>query len=252
MKNKKIRLVIISSILLVLMVAVLCTTTLMRLKSIDVQYVNTTLLLSQDDAEGIINSGNFEYGSNLLFTNYVKLIKLERKFPNKAVLHIEERTPVFRIHNSVYEGQYSVYDKDLKVLHVSNQSLLYSVTGENSVPILTFDTSYRYTVDLNLSAGEFLSDDLLKGWMTAIADGTYNYNATLTTIMSQIVLGKTDGNTTFTIYFDNSDIKATIIGDNNLQEKVYNVIKVFTEAGGEYANYDIYTTYDGLIFGQES
>ncbi len=261
MKAKKVRLIIISSILVVLLVVVLCTTTLMRLKDISIEYATSCKLLSQENSEAIIRSGNFEMNKNLLFMNfddeetaiekatpYVDVIKIERKFPNKAIIHIVERTPVFKIHNSTFVGQYSVYDKNLKVLHVATVSQFYSATGEDKVPVLIFDSSFEHEVDLSVAAGNFLSDELLRTWMTAIADGTYNYNATLTTIMSSIKVSKTDGNYVFTINFHNSDIVATVNGDTDLQTKIKNIVTVFSECGGKYSS--ITSSPDGVVFGK--
>lgn len=261
--NKKVRLAIIGSILIVLLVAVLSTTTIIRLKEVSVQFVNNPIFLSMEDSERIIDSGEFEFGSNLLFTKYdnniasiekaipyAKVIKLERKFPNKAILHIEERTPVFRVYNNTF-GQYSIYDKELKVLRVTYEYLLNEKTGENSIPILSFDSSLSRTIDQNISAGNFLDDNTLREWIVAISEGTFNYNSTLTTIMSEIVLGKMDDNTTFTLVFDN-DVTATIIGENNLQDKVFKAIKLYSELGAEYTNYDFIVTYEGTVVGSPS
>lgn len=260
MNKKSVRLVIISSITVFVLVVVLCTTTLMRLRDVSVEYATSCYLFNSTSSPKIIEAGGFRYGSNLLFTSfdsevenieagipYAKVLKIERKFPNKAVVHIEERTPVFMVHNPQLTSNYVVYDKYLKILHISNVSGLYASNGENSVPVLSFDSSYNKKVDLSYSAGQFLQDETLLFWATAFADGTYNYEATQTTIMSRITVGKSAGNTTFTIHFDDSATVAVITGENDLQNKIYKVVKIYTECGSEYTR--IEATYSGDVFG---
>ena len=265
MKKKNVRLLIISLITAFILVVVLCTTTLMRLKDISVEYESTRIYLTDNSSDLIVEASGFNYNENLLFTKmdkyinniekyvpYAKVINIERKFQNKAIIHVAERTPVARVRNSTFLGQFTVYDKELKVLNVSNEMNLNKSVGEDKLPIIRFDNTYQHEIDLSVTSGQFLHDEILRYYIASIADGTYEYNQMSTTIMSDIIIGKSGGYTIFTISFNNSDITANIVGENDLEDKIYNVIKVFSESSGVYSGYNIGVTYDGIVYQQNN
>jgi len=126
---RKKRLIIISSILSVLAVMIVLASTVFMLRSVEVDIVSSNnSVISEAQSDEIIKAAKFNYGGNVLFMNfskqterieesfsYVKVEKIERKFPNKIVVHISERTPAAYAETDQYVY---VLDKDLKILNV--------------------------------------------------------------------------------------------------------------------------------------
>ena len=210
---RKKRLIIISSILSVFAVMIILASTVFMLKNVQVDIVSANnSVIFNSDAEGIIASAKFNYGGNLLFMKfsnqierieeaypYAKVEKVERKFPNKVVVHISERVPAAFAKTDEYVY---VLDKDLKVLNV------------------VYATNYLYgTCDIPESAKHVPEINLeIK---TETSDGQRIENASFKEILQNIVLGLSKSNkeisqlSSITISYENEELRLLIGVENN-------------------------------------
>lgn len=127
MKNK--RLIILLSIFSFIILIVVLSSTVFTVKTstISVEWHSTTQVFSpQEDNKNIISVASQKenvmfYDKNLAKTNieekfpYAKVLKVERKFPNKIVLHLTERQEQYAIK---VDDEYYVLDDSAKVLCV--------------------------------------------------------------------------------------------------------------------------------------
>ncbi len=121
------KLIALFSILFVIVLFVFCMA-FFTLQHVSVFFIHPTN--KAFDHTGIIESAEFDYGRSLVSQDkqqyianiekanpYIKVNKIETKFPNRMIIHVEERQPMYVLHN-VTAGQYLVLDEQMKVLEI--------------------------------------------------------------------------------------------------------------------------------------
>lgn len=127
MKNK--RLTIILIIFTVFVLVICLTSALFMLNSVSVNFLSTATIFVNRQQD-IIDSGQFDYGKNVLFLNkkkyiqnlelnnpYLKVINIETIFPNKLKINCIERAQLFYVE---YGENIFALDEDFKVLDKLN------------------------------------------------------------------------------------------------------------------------------------
>lgn len=238
MQNRKKRLIILSAILCGVLVIILLASTLFSLKSVRIEFKNARYALDEEyyTENYIVDSGKFKFGSNLLFyevntakanieksIGYAEVIKIERIFPNSITVHIAERQPCVLIKS---EDLYFVLDKNLKILHVSNQENLLEINNEKYCPLL-------YVENLNLEdkqMGDFLENSNLKEILTQIFNCAYMASLSMGHFMSvkitvdelSEVVTRIDARPTYGGGY------IEIVGTNDLQNKMISAFAIFS------------------------
>lgn len=160
MTKKKV--IALFSILLVIATVIVIMTTF-TLKSVSIFFVSPTTTIF--DSDQMVKAGEFEIGKSLFLQNkdkniakiekkvpYAKVLKIETKFPNKFVVHVKEREPLYALYNGV-ENSYIVLDEEFKVLSILDEEAYLDVF---EVPPIMIDCS-NYTVVYNFGEGDFIS-----------------------------------------------------------------------------------------------
>ncbi|MDE5549512.1 MAG: FtsQ-type POTRA domain-containing protein [Clostridia bacterium] len=112
--------------------------TLFSIGGIDVNTTNDITLSAEQKLE-IIEISQIKKGKNILSIDEsiaisnielnqpeLKVISIERKFPNKVVIYVTKRTAVFSC--KMEDGRYAILDRELKVIAISNNEN-YSLTS---------------------------------------------------------------------------------------------------------------------------
>ncbi|NCA68036.1 MAG: FtsQ-type POTRA domain-containing protein [Clostridia bacterium] len=125
-------------VILLVVVLIVLNLTLFTISDITVlNKVYSDLIIDND----IITSSNIQAGSNIFSLSerkaisnieidnpYIKVTSIERKFPNKIIIHVTVRTAVMTIAVNGGDG-YALLDSNLKILEIVNQySNLYSAS----------------------------------------------------------------------------------------------------------------------------
>lgn len=119
--------------------------TLFGLSAVEVSFDSTTKKLILNESE-IVEAGEFRYGACVLFEGkkasiqkieqaceknenfaYLRVKNIETVFPNKFVVHVEEREELFAVE---CEDKFLLCDRDLRVLDVLDE---FSSTAENAI-----------------------------------------------------------------------------------------------------------------------
>ena len=136
-------------ILAVIASAVVLAVVLGTLFSIGGVDVNTTndITLSAEQKSEIIELSQIKKGKNIFSVDEgiainnielnqpsLKVISIERKFPNKVVIYVTDRTAIFSCRTE--DGRYAILDRELKVIAFSNGEMpsltkLTGLEGEN-------------------------------------------------------------------------------------------------------------------------
>lgn len=226
----------------------------------------STTYLSTYDYDGIIESGEFDYGKNILFVDfdenlrkiekkypYVKVINIERKFPNYAVINLKERIPAGRL---VSNNGYYCVDEDLKILNnVADSTEYNTVTAEAKTPAYYIGESYALEYNKDLSVGDFLDDSKLKYFISSFYNGvvTTDYIGDVATALSCISI--VDSVTIeyepvfdrvrFDVRFAGSESVAEIYDNENLEDSIYKITKLYIANGSKYSEYR--SSIEGVI-----
>ena len=150
MKNK--RLILLLSILAFVTVVVILGSTLFTLHTVSFSWKTSKNNLS--DVSDTVIADTLPKGNSVFFLNkgeitenlevkypYIKVLKLETKFPNKLIVHCEERVGMYAV--ELINSKYAIVDEDNKVLeHVtSEQYANWDEEVKGSKPIATTVTS---------------------------------------------------------------------------------------------------------------
>lgn len=180
MKTK--RLVIILSVLIFITLIIVLCSAVFTVQTISVNWLTQPNVLTVSDNEEIIqNSAIKKYNS--VFTlkkqdyidniekniSYIKVVKIEVKFPNKVVIHAMERDPYYYIFLGGLE--YMILDSEMKVLQITDDFTKY-VTDFRISPIELDLDSTLYS-NLDLGRGDFLNmvySDTFKQFATLLSD----------------------------------------------------------------------------------
>lgn len=233
LKSRK-RLVIILSIIAAIFVLVVLTSALFSLKNVEVVY--SSVASENSVVEGykkdeIIKTGEFAYGKNILFLNYknniakiekaypfAKVVKVERKFPNKAIIHIVERQPVFKVQVG---STYYCLDSDLKIL---------SDNVNFSSNLINFPTLLNFTIPDGKRAGDQLSNAHITSVMADIFAGVMGKqsNISITSLKSiNISNNEVTGEQEITIINNNDEVKIILEGSQNISAKIVCAYEVY-------------------------
>ncbi len=261
MKKRK-RLIILTSLISVVLLIVILSSTLFTLKTVDVEFrTANNKYLNETQIDQIVSSGQFPMKKNIFFANldksinlieknnpYVKVINIERKFPSSATINIVERAPAVKVYKSA--NQCYILDEELKILNIVNNENGYLVcTGEDQVPTFDLSAYEGLTLDLSGEAGDFLSNNTFKSYVSAFYRGAYGYQGVGTSIFEKITL-KYEAATDviyFNVTFRESDVTAVVQLPENLEDSVYKVVSVYMTKGTEYSSITAYR--DGKVLG---
>ena len=231
---------------------VLCTifALVFRLKTVDIEIRSR---IDQEDTnlesnikETVLNSGEFDFGKNIIFMSfddniakieksnpYVKVEEVIRHFPNIVRIYISEREPRYRVKDSESESWY-ILDIDFKILDkVSNADLKEKVvSGDSCYYDQTIEIA-KETLTLKGIVGEFVDDaEEIRNYLTDITTGVYGKTKDITAVRK---IEYTEADKTFTITMRNAGnseqygCKIKVVGTSKLYEKVLKGVVVFIE-----------------------
>lgn len=242
-KLRKKRLIILGSIFAFLAVVVIICSTLFRLKSVNVQFAHTQMsVLSEQNSDAIIDAGKFKFGRNILFMKfdneirriealfpYAKVINIERKFPNKAIIHIAEREPAFYAISSL--GHVFIFDRDLKVLNIAYDINSDDLTdAEKLAPHLV---NFEFTVE---TLGGFELNADVKNKIETIVLGVRTEEHSLlefSSIVFSTVKNSTDEDVPVVkMKVRDSEIELIVELSGNAAQRIANGVKVYFERLG--------------------
>lgn len=248
-KTKK-RLIIIGVILGVFVALGLFFGLIFNVKSVEVDFATSTNRVESYQKEDVLKASGIKKGSNLLFANYSNNInKLEkefpfarfevvRTFPNRVIIYIYERKPVFRVEDDA--GFWQIYDEHLKCLEIVSKMKI-SENNNDKQPIIK-----GVNLDLCEKEGEFINNPDFENTIDQILDGVYGVERTDISILSSITF-KTNTELNqeyieFKIGLDNegTKVESTLVVLNskyNLTEKVAEGVYIYLS---EVSNNPIY------------
>ena len=268
MEKKKKRLIIFSILAGTLIILVLLSSAIFQIKSVSVEYQTTLTLLSVDELNSMVEDASIPYGKSIFFASlesnmsemekehpYVKVNKIERKFPNSLVVLVSERVPVVRVQGS--NGKTYVLDSELKVLNIVQTDSEYNAqTGEKDLPLLTDESGALGSSIVSYQTGEFLKNDAVKSYVDAFYRGAVatskdnNYvPISLLHMIDEIKFNYSNSLQTmcFNLTYKDNDIKTKIIGDNNLVDDIYKVMCVVL-TGEDYSEVNC---TDGVVYAKK-
>ena len=227
---RKKRLIIISVILSVFAVMIVLASTVFMLKSASVDIVSAnTSVLSASDSDSIIKCAKFNYGGNVLFMNfnkqieriekefaYAKVEKIERKFPNKVVVHISERSPAFYVQTTQY---IYVLDNDLKVLNVVAPEDFNESNSSLPQNALLVPKLFDFEIESGTTKGSKLKNDALKSIIQSIITGLKKSDINITQLKSIKTFYEVD-EFRLELGIDNNEMTLLIKGAKDLSQKV--------------------------------
>lgn len=180
MKYKKL-LIILCSIVGAIILCVILSFTLFRLKTVELNFKNdTTIYASENSKQAVIDSAGFSFKKPIFSINkskiektlekensFLKIINIETVFPNKIVVHCAQRELLYCIEDS---DMYYYCDEQLKLLEdpISKNSEFVVKPSDNVVLLKNVVVSNK-----DANKGEFLtlsnSQDIIKNIPLAFA-----------------------------------------------------------------------------------
>lgn len=255
MERKK-RILIFSVCLSIIMLMVVLSATIFRLKTVSVEGLLTSFYLTNEDNDAIIEAGEFDYGKNIFFLKfddnikrieqkfpYVKVENIERKFPNYAVINIVERKPAVRL---VCDYGFYVVDEDLKVLNVVQNPEQYNETlKESATPVFYINGIEGLKYNRSATAGDFLGGDLLREYVSAFYNGavitdTRNGKDVAVSCISDIediTINHRESGDYFLVNFVGTSTTAEIAITENLTESIYKILAIYIQNGSDFSVY---------------
>lgn len=189
MTKKKV--IALFSILFVIVTIIVVMTTF-TLKSVSIFFVSPTT--QSFDTTQMIKDGQFAMGRSLFAqkkeeyikklekkTPFAKVLKIETKFPNKFIVHVEERQPLYALYNGV-ENTYVVLDEDFKVLTILDEE---EYLDRFKVQPIIFECS-NYTVVYNFGEGDFISLSSTNQVLQTLSKSLQSYDYDLLAIKNMI------------------------------------------------------------------
>lgn len=159
-KLKKKRIVVISSLVVLVGLIFLLAFTVFSLKTVEIDFRTSKQYISATNKE-IVKSGDFDMGKSVLvhdkkqyienlesFDPYIKVINIETKFPSTFVVHIAERQEVYAV---PFQYGHYICDEELRVLRIS-----YSYTSSTDNAILLIQEGVN--VEDNLKEGDYIQN----------------------------------------------------------------------------------------------
>lgn len=158
----------------------------------------------QDVETNMLESAKFEQGGNILFMNFdaqieniekanpfVKVEKIVRRFPNKAVVYYSEREATALIPMANVENGYFVVDTDLKILDSvteDDDKFLNNNQDKYVLPILDY---FDYSIN-SLEKGDFIDNESLKTHLNTFVSGAFSANNESSALYEDIMGWATD------------------------------------------------------------
>lgn len=249
LKSKK-RTIIILSIVAVLFLLIICGSALFSLQKVTVEFGTMGAKLQTYNKDAIVQSGKFSYGKNVLFLKfdknierieaefpYVKVAKVTRNFPNRAVVYIKERVPLFQAKmpdNSIY-----LLDADLKVLE--------HLTGEDAQDY-PLPEMVGFPLPEDVYVGQFLNGEHYKtiiiGVSTAIGDDDVGLGINTIKTIALKNLG-TENEQVDILMTDN--VRIEIKGLNNFVEKALGAFDIYNDPINGVQNSTMYPNKNEVI-----
>jgi len=229
---KKRKIIILCSLAAVLIILIGTFGALFNLKYIYVEVLSNPAIVESYGSsykEDIVESGEFAYGSNVLFCSYtpssekiekafpfVKVEKMVRRFPNKLTVYVSGRIPELVIKDDDIADKWYIVDYDMKVLSVIRNEVDLSDNMYRDLPIVSVKGVN------NLSAGDFLEASILTNTLINILDGVYGESASPSSVMSRITLDISSEKCDIILDdVDSEGATISISGFAYMKEKVY-------------------------------
>lgn len=223
---KKKRVIALSIVLGIIVVAIIFCCTVFRLNRIDIEFISQTEASFDVTKQQILDAGNFKMGSNLLFTKYdenianiekqcanLKVVKIVKKFPNKMSVYVREREGQLRIKDN--EGYYYIFDEEMKVINIT-------ATYDDYKDYCECDFE-GFELPNDLQLGDFLTSGEVKDKMLGLVNSIYSAGRTPMSIMSNILF-EYDAAVRDYVYTFNfkTGAKVRITGEQNVSERAFN------------------------------
>lgn len=175
MKNKK--LIIILGVFILIVLTVVLGSTIFTLQSESINWLTTRINLSGTTDTQIIGDNKEELGESIFLVNksnivnriesnnpYIKVVSIEKIFPNKIVVHVAERESLFCIKLS--DTKYYILDGDGKVLEEKSGLATSNTSGQK--PILVTLNNITLTQN-NFVVGERLKESTILSQLQSIS-----------------------------------------------------------------------------------
>ena len=230
---RKKRLIILCSILSVIAVLIVLASTVFMLSSVKVNFLESGMqVLSELDAQQIVKSGKFKYGSNILFSDFekqmariekahpfAKVHKVERKFPNKAIVHISERSPACHVKQN---GNVYVLDSEFKVLLVVYQENFNS--GNTQIPSNALNTPQLVGVTLSegISSGDFEDNAVAMAIIKSIQNSLEKISHSILDLSKIDISQDKNNQLMLNLHVGENQLTLQVVGDTSLQTKLTN------------------------------
>jgi len=238
---KKRKVIIIASIVGALILIMGVFAAMFNLQNIRVEVLKNPEIIEtmygKNAEDKIIESGEFPYGSNTLFSTYkvntqriekaypfVKVQKLVRQFPDKMTIYVCGRLPEAIVKDLNKDNTYYVVDIDMKVLHTL--SSVENIQNEvfKNLPVVTG------TDITNFEAGDFIPITKSADAIVSIVDGIYGKDKTKSSVMSDITIDLTTEKAT--VILRNGELDGAVLelnGFKNLKEKVFAAYSLYLQ-----------------------
>lgn len=238
LKSRK-RLAIILTVISVFVVLLVLGSALFSLQSVSIEFAlvkTENSVLATYDKEEMVKAGGFSYGKNILFLNfdknmerieksfpYAKVVKVTRNFPNKAIVYVTEREPMFKV--SQPDGSAYILDADLKVLKHSTGIMS---SFESNLPEWEDFPFGVASTSGNIEVGSFVSNDHLKNVIVDVYSGIIDNDVNLSMgVMSSISITTSgSGEEKVILKLDDGET-IEINGTNYLAEKVLGAFRIW-------------------------
>ncbi len=238
LKSRK-RLAIILTVISVFVVLLVLGSALFSLQSVSIEFAlvkTENSVLATYDKEEMVKAGGFSYGRNILFLNfdknmeriekafpYAKVVKVTRNFPNKAIVYVTEREPMFKV--SQPDGSAYILDADLKVLKHSTGIMS---SFESNLPEWEDFPFGVASTSGNIEVGSFVSNDHLKNVIVDVYSGIIDNDVNLSMgVMSSISITTSgSGEEKVILKLDDGET-IEINGTNYLAEKVLGAFRIW-------------------------
>lgn len=241
-KTKK-NLIIIGSIVGAFVLLMILFGTLFSLRTISVDYATGINRVEAYTIEEIVKESKIKKGKNIVFTDFDKNEKylekafpyarfnIVRVFPSKVIIHVYERTPVFRVMSE--DGFWHIYDETLKCLEVIANANI-EENDIDKVPVLN-----GFDLDFNEQEGEKKQNKELAEKIDAILDGVYGAEGTPISVMSDITVGfdSTNNFNVTTLKVASSGTTIVIQGSDFLKEKIAYAVYTYLRYTSSDPNY---------------
>ncbi len=239
MKRKKF-LIIFGSVCLGIVVLCAVFALVFRLKTVDIEFrsrvVEDKTNLSSDTPTKVLETGEFDFGKNILFMSfddniakieksnpYIKVEQIVRHFPNVLRVYISERVPKYRVKDASETNKWYILDNEFKILDKVNteELIIKKVNGNSNYQDQTIEVTPETLTLTSAIVGEFIEDNI-KTYLSNITAGIYGKSQDFTIVKS---IEYSEVNHKFTITMRNTSLandegcKIELSGIDELYEK---------------------------------